>query len=324
MTTMTTAGQRAGARDPRLDAWRGIAMLIIYIAHIQWNDWSDYIPARYGPSDAAEMFVLCSGYAAGIAFGGTFAAAGFWIGTGRILLRCWQIYWAHLGLFFTLVAVTAAMTALLAGEGRDYYGGLNLGPFLDDPAGLMLGLFTLTYVPNYFDILPMYMVILLLTPVVVALQRLSTGAAAAFCLLLYAAAWAGLDLSAEPWSDRTWYFNPFAWQILFFTGFSLQRRWLRPPPARRPLLLAALAFVLLMVPLSRWQIYEAYPRHQGRPRVAVGAGLQDQRASLALPAHPGAHLPRRPVGPGTRGVAAGALVRARRHRRAAGARRLSR
>ncbi|MCB1885273.1 MAG: OpgC domain-containing protein [Geminicoccaceae bacterium] len=249
----------AGGRDPRLDAWRGAAMLIIYVAHIQWNPWSDYIPARFGPSDAAEMFVFCSGYAAAIAFGGTFARAGFWMGTGRILLRCWQIYWAHLGLFFATVAVTAAMTALFGGGGRDFYGGLNLGPFLDDTARLTLGLFTLTYVPNYFDILPMYMVILLLVPVVVALQRLAPWAAAAFCLLLYAAAWAGLDLPAEPWSDRPWYFNPFAWQILFFTGFALGRGWLRPPPASPPLLLLAAAFVLLMVPLSRWQIYEAHP-----------------------------------------------------------------
>ena len=74
-------------RDPRLDFFRGIAMFIILIAHIPGNAWGRWIPARFGPSDATEMFVFCSGFAAAIAFGGTFARRGFWMGVGRVLFR---------------------------------------------------------------------------------------------------------------------------------------------------------------------------------------------------------------------------------------------
>src|SRR5687767_1437073 len=79
-----------GAREARLDFFRGIAMFIIFIAHVPLNPWNNYIPARFGPSDATEMFVFCSGFASVLAFGGSFRRHGFTIGTLRIIHRCWQ------------------------------------------------------------------------------------------------------------------------------------------------------------------------------------------------------------------------------------------
>ena len=62
-------------------------MLIIFIAHVRNNFWASFILARYGWSDATEIFVLCSGYAADIAFGETFLRAKFGYGIARILYR---------------------------------------------------------------------------------------------------------------------------------------------------------------------------------------------------------------------------------------------
>src|SRR3546814_2318146 len=75
--------RQPGVRDPRLDFFRGVAMLIIFVAHVPDNPWAGFIPARFGWSDATEMFVFCSGFAAAIAFGGSFATAGFGYGTVR-------------------------------------------------------------------------------------------------------------------------------------------------------------------------------------------------------------------------------------------------
>lgn len=233
-------------------------MLIIMIAHIPWNPWAAFIPARFGPSDAAEMFVFCSGYAAAIAFGGVFLRHGWWMGTRRILLRFWQIYWAHIGLFVAVAAMVAAATALDIG-GRDHVRALNLQHFFDDARSQLVGLVTLTYVPNYFDILPMYMVVLLLVPVVMALHRIHPAAVVAFSFALYAAAWAGLELPAEPWSDRPWFFNPFAWQLLFFTGFAIARGWVPVPPFRPWLLALAAVYVLVMIPIAHAQLYPLTP-----------------------------------------------------------------
>ncbi len=253
------AVRRRTPRDPRLDFFRGLAMLIILIAHIPWNFWANWIPARFGPSDAAEMFVFSSGYAAAIAFGGTFLRHGWWMGTRRILLRFWQIYWAHIGLFVAIATVSVIATRIDIADGKNYVNALNLQHFFNDPQSQLTGLLTLTYVPNYFDILPMYMVILLLVPVIVLLQRIHLGLAVAFSLGLYAAAWAGLELPAEPWSDRPWFFNPFAWQLLFFTAFAFSRGWIPVPPFRPWLLWAAAAFVLVMIPISHFGLYPLTP-----------------------------------------------------------------
>ena len=69
----------------------------------------------------------------------------------------------------------------------------------------------------------------------------------------------GLHLPAEPWSDRTWFFNPFAWQLLFFTGFFFGRGWLEPPAVDRRLLLLSALWLLLLVPISQYRIYLAVP-----------------------------------------------------------------
>mgnify|MGYP006195044993 CR=1 FL=1 len=50
---------------------------------------------------------------------------------------------------------------------RDEVGALNLYPFVNNTGPNLIGLFTLTYVPNYFDILPMYIVILALMPLMI-------------------------------------------------------------------------------------------------------------------------------------------------------------
>jgi len=47
-------------------------MFIIFIAHVPGNSWTLWIPARFGFSDATEIFVFCSGMASAIAFGRVF------------------------------------------------------------------------------------------------------------------------------------------------------------------------------------------------------------------------------------------------------------
>jgi len=74
----------ATVRDPRLDFYRGMAMFIILFAHTPGNFFTSWIPARWGFSDATEMFVFCSGMASAIAFGRTFERAGWGLGTARV------------------------------------------------------------------------------------------------------------------------------------------------------------------------------------------------------------------------------------------------
>jgi hypothetical protein len=74
-------------RDPRLDFFRGACMFIIFIAHVPGNTWQNIIPARFGFSDATEVFVFCSGMASAVAFGRLFDTAGYWLATARVAQR---------------------------------------------------------------------------------------------------------------------------------------------------------------------------------------------------------------------------------------------
>ncbi|MFQ6551799.1 OpgC family protein [Aestuariibius insulae] len=256
-------------RDPRLDFFRGIAMFIILFAHTPGNWVTLWIPARFGFSDATEIFVFCSGMASAIAFGGTFDRAGWRLGTARVGFRIWQVYWAHIGLFVAVVGLTIFLTDL-AITNKNYWGQLNLWPLFVDSENWsntenMLALLTLRYVPNYFDILPMYMVVLAMMPLVVALARINLWAAAAPILFFWLMAQEGLTSTlglphfafpAEPWSDRNWFFNPFGWALIFFTGFAFMRGWIPKPPVA-PLLIALAALVVLAnIPLSNIGVRE--------------------------------------------------------------------
>ena len=259
------AAPSAAQRDLRLDVFRGLAMFIILVSHTPGNVWTLWIPAMWGFSDATEIFVFCSGMASAIAFGRTFDRAGWALGTARVVHRCWQVYWAHVGLFFAVVGLTVAMTESGLGV-ENYWGQLNLWPLFVDgdnwenPVNL-LGFMTLRYVPNYFDILPMYLVVLAMMPLVVALARVSLGLAAAVSVALWLLSQGALlealglgtlhlALPAEPWSDRAWYFNPFAWQLVFFTGFALMAGWIRRPPVVPAFIGVVAAVVVLSVVFS--------------------------------------------------------------------------
>ncbi|MGO4908499.1 OpgC family protein [Pseudorhodobacter sp. W20_MBD10_FR17] len=252
-------------RDPRLDFFRGVGMFIILIAHITDNPYTLWIPARFGFSDATEMFVFCSGMASALAFGAVFRRAGWVMGLLQIVLRIWQVYWVHLGVFF----VTLVLMLLINTSGvfpRNEVNALNLLPFLTNTGPNLIGLFTLTYVPNYFDVLPMYLVILGLIPLIMALARIDVRLPLLVSVILWLAANAGLNLPAELWftkpSTRAWFFNPFAWQLVFFTGFALMSGWLPQPPVRRSLIWLAIAVVLLSVPFAWYKIIDvsAYVR----------------------------------------------------------------
>jgi hypothetical protein len=269
--TTLTPPHAPRARDPRLDFYRGIAMLIILTAHTPGNFFNNWIPARWGFSDATEIFVFCSGMASAIAFGASFDRYGWLMGAARVAFRAWQVYWAHICLFIFIAAMVAWWDEIGIGT-KSYIGGLNLIPFFTGRTGAetgviavtsdnLIGLMTLSYVPNYFDILPMYIAILCLIPVMMALARVHVWLVFAASitlwffaqsLILEALGIAAIDLhfNAEPWSNREWFFNPFGWQLIFFTGFAFVRGWLPRPPINVWLILIALIIVIGSIPFS--------------------------------------------------------------------------
>ena len=247
-------------RDERLDLFRGLTMLIIFVAHLPENSWNAWIPARFGFSSGAELFVFCSGIASALAFGSVFTRRGLGLGTARIAHRIWQVYWTQIGLVLALIALAAALDRIfgLAVLAQQFQ------PLLADPENALLGLATLSWQPDYLDILPMYLVILALVPVMMLARRLHAALPFVIATSLYAAVWAtGLNLSGNPWNGAGWFLNPFAWQFIFFIGFFIAMKWLPVPRlGDRRLMMAAALFILFSVPLSFWGVLENWPLAQ--------------------------------------------------------------
>lgn len=245
-------------RDPRLDLARGLTMLIIFVAHVPANAWADFIPARMGFSSGAETFVLCSGLASGLAFGGVYARKGWRDGNLRIARRVGQLWLIQVLAFAAFAALMLGLDRVLSGDALQQR--YALSGLVAAPVEMLAALATLRYVPVYFDILPLYMVLLAAVPLVVMLARISPRLLFGVSFGLWLLAQTGqFNLPANPDTGASWYFNPLAWQFLFFTGFAVTAGWF-PVPARTPARMAlAFAIILGSVPLTFWPIHDAFP-----------------------------------------------------------------
>ncbi len=58
-------------RDPRIDFFRGLALIFIFWDHVPHNPLGQITLRNIGFSDAAEVFVFLAGYAAILAYGKT-------------------------------------------------------------------------------------------------------------------------------------------------------------------------------------------------------------------------------------------------------------
>src|SRR6516165_10254352 len=91
-------------RDLRLDFFRGLALIFIFIDHIPENVLSYFTPQAFQFYDATELFIFISGYTAALVYGRTLALQGAFYATAQILRRAWQLYVAHIFLFMIFIA----------------------------------------------------------------------------------------------------------------------------------------------------------------------------------------------------------------------------
>ncbi|KQP28913.1 MULTISPECIES: OpgC domain-containing protein [unclassified Methylobacterium] len=207
------------SRDARIDVIRGLALLTIFIDHIPRNAPALLTLHNFGFSDAAEIFVLLAGYSAMVAYGGLFRRAGTRATLTRIGWRCLKIYLFQAGLLLAtllIVRVWMDLTGLVPRFGVRAL--LDMGLLPGAVRGLMLNA-----LPNYLDILPLYILLLGLFPLIYAGLRRTLWGTLGLSGLIWLAANVDhtLNLPNAAAVDDGWYFNPFAWQFLFVIGAAL-------------------------------------------------------------------------------------------------------
>ncbi len=258
------------ARDLRLDFFRGLALWFIFIDHIPDNVLSWLTVRNYGFSDATEIFVFISGYTAVIAYSGIMRQGGWVRAATRIMGRVWQLYVAHMMLFVVLTA-SVAWAAVSHSKGESFVEHMNLTGLGQMPYETLVQAALLKFRPVNLDVLPLYIILLLsfplMLPLVVRRPWLALGLSLAIYLVARRLEW---NLPGHP-EGNTWFFNPLAWQLVFYGGAACASAGHiveRLRPARRVLdglavvYLIAVAFIAL-----GWQIpalYKLAPDALGR------------------------------------------------------------
>jgi hypothetical protein len=230
----------ASSRDLRLDFFRGLALILIFVDHIPENILSYFTIQAVQFFDAAEVFIFISGYTAALVYGQTLVSQGALYATARILGRAWQLYVAHIFLFVMFIAeVSYTVTTF---NNPMYNDEMRVGDFLNEPHVAIVKALLLEFQPTFLDILPLYILLLVIFPVVLLGLRLRPLIVLVPSFLLYLIVQAtNLSVPAYP-EGHVWYFNPLAWQFVFIAGAALgfpgrhDRRWSRW--ARRVLPLA--------------------------------------------------------------------------------------
>ena len=219
-----------------IDFWRGAVLIAILIDHIPGNPLEKWTPRNFGLSDSAEAFVFLSGLSVGLIYMPRASKYGIEPVAGGCLRRALKLYSVHIALTLAALLVFGAaywmsgVSDLIQAHGRAFVFG--------SPANGLLGLALLSHQLGYFNILPLYIVLMLWAPVTLALALRGPLLALIVSVGLYAAARAfGLNLPNWP-EPGGWFFNPMAWQLVFTLGLVSAILWRDGFPRPAPWLVA--------------------------------------------------------------------------------------
>ncbi|WP_417723701.1 OpgC family protein [Salipiger sp.] len=242
-----------GQRDPRIDAFRGAALVMILIDHIPGNPYEALTLRNFGFSDAAEAFFVMSGVAAGIAYSGRMERWTNGEGSLReavtpIWHRAWVLYLVQMVMTVVVLAMFAmAANVFLRPELLQMH---NISRIFDQTGAALTGLAALSYHIGYVNILPTYIVLLLLAPLAIrAGLRAPWPTLAVSACIWFVGGWLRLNVPNYP-GGGGWFFSPFTWQFIFVLGLTIgirHRRGERLVPVNRPLFLVAAGFLVLVL-----------------------------------------------------------------------------
>lgn len=211
----------------RLDAVRGLFLIIMAGVHVP-SPVSTALREPFGFTSAAEAFIFLSACLAGLVYGKVYLRHGWETMAHKVWQRSRLVFIVHLALLLpvTLAAwLWCGQVIPLANHFHD---------FLVHPWTSLPLLPLLLHQPPLFDILPMYVLFLLVTPFAFVLAKRRGWQSV---LLISAALWlAGQFQSAYFPTDTTRLlplrggsFNVLAWQFLWLAGLALGESSIRRP-----------------------------------------------------------------------------------------------
>lgn len=245
----------------QIDYFRGWMLLIMTVDHLFFlpfsylEGWSNVTYGFAGYVTAAEGFFFLSGLVSGIVFTNVIVSKSYGYARSKLLHRARELYLWHL-LCFTLAAlIIFCFPSITSSWAENPY----MTDFVESPmVSLIMGAF-FTSLPNLLDILPVYVLFLVITPFILkAFLHGKLKAIISGCFVFWLIAqfrpqdvlWTQVHswFPQLPWNFG--YFEILAWQLIFVLGlgfgYSLVNGTLKLPKSRS-LLVVSLLFTTFML-----------------------------------------------------------------------------
>ncbi len=214
--TKTSRNELKPHYDYRIDFFRGLALIFIFINHIPDNAFSYLTSRTYSLFDSAEVFMFLAGYSAGLSYY-NLVPQGIQAFAGKALRRARAILTYHL-LLLIFVLAAAYLIAENAGIKTGYEAFLE--KIENDPWQVIIASPLLAFQAPLLDILPMYIAVMLFVPYLVWLRARSEMTLLVASGLVWMFASHFFPSIPTIIYDVNWNFNPFCWQFLFAIGIA--------------------------------------------------------------------------------------------------------
>jgi hypothetical protein len=219
-------------RRTELDALRGFMLVWMTLIHLP-TVVTRWVNQPFGYTSASEGFIFLSALFTGLIYFRLLERAGAWSMNRKLLQRTLRLYWYHVLLLFLVFAV-AAQVAI-----REHHPALhNLLDFyfVAGPGRAIADSLLLVYRPPLLDIIPLYILFLLMSPLVLLVGRnigwkiiLSASFSLWFlaqfglrqAVYAFLTHHAGLKIPLNAMGA----FNLWAWQFMWVMGIWFGVRW---------------------------------------------------------------------------------------------------
>ncbi|MBA48176.1 MAG: hypothetical protein CMI51_04010 [Paracoccus sp.] len=200
-----------------LDMLRGYALICIMIDHMPISILRRFTLANFSVFDAAELFVLLSGFLVGLVWHSVEERDGLRSAQWRFARRSFEV-WRALVLGGVIMALVSA--GLLALDMSHTAVWNQYAEWVvENPLGYSGVLATMWLQPNLLDVLALYVILIVSAPLLVPLLRRWPISFAIGSLVLW---WFAplLNQIIPNHSRAGLLFNPFGWQMLFYSGIA--------------------------------------------------------------------------------------------------------
>lgn len=229
--TVTFSSQ--ASRDHRIDLLRGIALISMMLNHLP-GKYAQCIRDLFGFSSFAGVFVLLSGVVVGYVYSHTLVQNGEAALNIKIRNRVRIIYLYHICIFFILFLNSLFFTSV-----KPFWYKAMIPVYDHRLSSFIAGLFLL-YAPFGANLLPMYVIFVLIAPfflraIHAGRIRIAFFITLAFWMLAQFHIFYRIQVWINQYIPMHWaIFDPMAWWLIFASGIYLGYRkfsGLRVPPA---------------------------------------------------------------------------------------------